>query len=564
MHFPGYVKRFAAALVVAVLTSITGISAMHAARANEGGVIQIGASEPSANEAAVFERLAAGILKNVRAPAKVAVSPFAKGPAGLPPRIASHFDRQMLAALQRRAKPGVALVLREGLVVAWDEAVEFHGRTIEELLAEARADVLVSGDAVAGASGLEISYRAISLARGMVGTVLAAPRPEVIHLADEDLQALRFQQSLWRPADALALAALRAMKPDLEVRVIDVVAAGGGGAFAEHLQGLLVGRLRDRLNRRSVQAEMPIGAAPVDPAVLHLALEIWDHEDAVSITMSVRGAGVAASREARLETALIPSHFLPLTRDGGKLGGGMIQARGAAWDSRDLPGRQAWAAARSLARARVTASALGLSMPASGVVRTPVEMVALRRMMERGIPYDEVWTSEAASVDGDVAVALRALVRRVGSASAARVSVAFPGAEMISGEALNLAISAKRRTAHVAVFAWYADDGVTRLYPVGTATAMRIERGGTLVLPPAQGPEYGVTPMPGQRVSMESLIVLSSAAPFDVAALAATPLDDPLASLHRARTASAFFDAMARQDLSVMSIRILNYRVRDE
>ena len=133
----------------------------------------------------------------------------------------------------------------------------------------------------------------------------------------------------------------------------------------------------------------------------------------------------------------------------------------------------------------------------------------------------------------------------------------------MTGETLKLLISAKPRAAHVAVFSWDAIDGVQLLYPSGGAKAMRIEQGSTLVLPPVQGPEYGVAPLRGQKVSVESLIVLASAVPFETAGLGTLPREIGRAGAFPSWPVSKFLDALARLDLEVMSLRILDYRVRD-
>lgn len=514
-------------------------------------------------DASAVDRLARQILTGIKPPARLAIRPLGKGRSGLPVEIADRLDGEVLAAVRRAAPRGVVLVARSDLAAAWGEAIEFADRNVQDLLREARADILIIGEATALRSGLELSYRAVSLKDGMTGRVVSAPRPIMAESPDLDLDDLRFHQTLWRTADELALAAASMVAPGDAGKVVDVVAGGGGGAFADHVRNLARGRMQDLLGRRLTTVAAPLNAPPPGRTVLHLSLEILDQGDAVSITYKLNGPGVAESRVARLETALIPVHFLPLTRDGGKVGSGMFQARGGAWSNQELSSGQTGAAARALARARVIASALGLAMPISKDVGTAQEMVALRRMMERGIPYDEVWVSDVTGADGDVAVNLRALVRAVGGPSSPSIGIAFAGADLKAGQTLKLLISAKRRTAHVAVFSWDGDDGVQRLYPAGGTTAIRVESGRTLALPPALGPEYGVVPPLGQKVAVESLIVLASAVPFETAGLGTIPRAIGRASPFQARPVSRFLDALARMDLEVMKLRILDYRVRD-
>lgn len=519
-------------------------------------------SDTKSTEAA-FDHLAKDLLRGIKTPARVALVPLSETMAGLPREVAKDLDHGLLAALRGKAGRGVRLILRDGLAAAWEEAIEFQGRTVPELVSEAKADILVIGDATATTDGLRLAYRAVSLSKGKVGRVLAAPAAITVPRPDEDLAALRFLQSLWKSADALAAAMARKIGGG-DGRPIEVNRPPPAGDFQRYLGEILTARLQRELRRLTRASAVPVGAEATagDPIVLHLALDIWDHGDAVSVAMTLMGPGAPERRDLRLEPSLIPSHFLPLTRDGGKVGAGMARARGAAWSGAEMPEQLALAGARSLARARAVAAALGATMPVDGVVRSSAQMSGLRRMMERGIPHDEVWTSEAAGSSGDVAVALRALVEPVGGPSAPLLGIGFAGADLVAGNDLELNISNKRGVAHIAVFAWYEDDGVVRLYPAGGTTPVRVEAGQSLILPPPEGPVYGVAPMPGQRVSSEALILLASSVPFDAAALASTPLDDPLSSLHRARAASAFFDALARLDLSIMTIRILGYRVR--
>jgi hypothetical protein len=501
------------------------------------------------------------LLRSIKGPVRLAVQPLDKGRSGLPIAIADRLDVEILAAIRRRIPRGVILVTRTDLTAAWAEAIEFEDRTVQDLLKEARADILVIGDARALPSKLELSFRAVSLKKGRVGRVISAPRPLELEIPELDLGDLRLHQTLWRAADELALAAASKLDAPGAVGATDIVAGGGGGAFEAYVRGLVRARMQKVLGRRNTEVAVPLGAASPNRSGLHLSLEIFDQGDAVSITMKLTGAGVAESRVARLDMGLVPVQFLPLTRDGGEIGSGMFQARGGAWITGGVSNRQAKAAAQALARARVVASALSLAMPVSRDVGTQDEMVTLRRMMERGIPHDEVWVSDVTGLDGDVSVKLRALVRGVGGPASPVVGVAFSGNDLTAGDTLKLLITAKQRPAHVAVFSWDGVDGVHLLYPSGGTKALRVERGRTLVLPPPQGPEYGVAPMLGQEVTRESLIVLASAVAFDVAGLATVPRDIGRATPFQSRPITRFFDDLARLDLDVMSLRILDYRV---
>lgn len=525
-------------------------------------IVGIGASERAPRDDALDD-LAAKLTASFKSSVRVAVQPVGMGSSGLPADLAARLDTMILSAMRRRAPRRVTLMSRGDLEAAWAEAIEFSDRKVQDLLREARADVLITADVVALPAALEVSLRATSLREGKVGRLLSAPRPAHLTIPDLDLDALRFKQALWRAADALAASAVARLDVQADGKLLDVAAADGGGEFVRHARELALIRLRALLSRLSRRASVPLNATAPPREVLYLDLEALDQGDAVSITLKLTGSGVAVSRVARIDMNVIPAHFLPLTRDGGSVGVGMIQGRGGAWRSESLTERQVRAAARALARARVVASAFGLSMPYASDVGTAEDMIALRRMMERGIPHGEVWVSDVQGVDGDVSVKLRALARPIGGAAAPRMGIAFSGSDLRAGDTLKMLISAKRRPAYVAVFSWDSVDGVQQLYPAGGAEAIRVEAGATLVLPPPSGPRYGVAPMLGQRVTAESLIVLGSTVPFDTTGLAPVPRDVGRSTPFQARPVSRFFDALARRDLAVMTVRILDYRVRD-
>lgn len=253
------------------------------------------------------DHLASEVLKPMRGAARLAVQPLAMGRSGLPAELADRLDSLILSAMRRQAPSNITVITRADLAAACAEAVEFANRRVQDLLADARADVLITGDATARSDGLELSLRAVSIGKGKVGRVLSAPKPVLLDLADLDLATLRFQQAIWRTADAIALAA----STKGGGKALDVVAAAGGGAFKEHVRDLARNRMQDLLQRQYREVAVPLNAPAPEREVLHLDLEALDQGDAVAVTLKLAGAGIAETEPHAWKWTLFPRTSFP-------------------------------------------------------------------------------------------------------------------------------------------------------------------------------------------------------------------------------------------------------------
>ena len=502
--------------------------------------------ERHVREHQVFERLVAAILAGIVPPARVAIEPVTAGATGLPDAVAGRIALAIDTAFLAVARRGVSLIARETLAAAWREAAEFRGASVAQLVADAGADVLLSADVLPAEGGVELSLAAVSVRPGRVGRMLARSGPAFVAEPGIARQPVGLQQAAARIAGHLAAAAVPALAGrGVAPGEAAVLAAAAAHPFASYLAEAIRERLIAGLAEGSPLAPPEPFRRETDPimpgpgATLLLRLDVWDLRTAVTVTAGVELDGRRlASRGASLDASAIPAQFLPLTRDGGRLGGGRVAAEGRALAGPGLGMADARQGARLLARARAVAAALRLPPPPVGLVRDGDDMFLVARAFERGVPQGAVWQAPATEAGGHAGAALGTAAAPVGGGAAPPVAVTPGGARLCEGATLALRVTGERRRAYVSVFAWQADDGVVRLYPGRRAETFPVDAGGRLVLPGLGEPAYGVAPLPGEAASHEALIVLAGAAPYDPDRLAPPALGSAGARL-RAGASSA-------------------------
>ena len=220
--------------------------------------------------------------------------------------------------------------------------------------------------------------------------------------------------------------------------------------------------------------------------------------------------------------------------------------------------REAAFAARVLARAALIdgASEAGDAVRTG---RTVSDVAAAMARLTRAIPDGEVITTPARSPPGTVDQTIRAAVVPIGGADAPRIRARIGRADIRPGDPLTLTVTSAGGPAHVAVFAWQADDSVALVLPV-SGPSVRVEADREAALPPAGAPSLSARPMPGSEVTVEALLVLAASHAFDPADLARAinaVVSDGLPPTEM----SAFLSRLARRDPARLALAVLPYRV---
>ena len=489
--------------------------------------------------------------------ARVAVRPLDPDESGLPDDLLREVEDSLTAALLATAPPTSEVVSRRDLPAAWEEAGTFVARDTTDMLTEAAVDALVVPRLTGRRDGVELSAVLLGVGHDAAGDVLAV-MPSTDLPVDVSNAGLAGAEAGARRLGVALAEGLRLSLDPSDAFAVRVERRGRRSPAADWFAGLVEEHLVRRLATPPLYVSRPLrdlGKAPAGGRVL-LDLDLWDQKRRVD----VQARAVMGTAEARgtvhIDPASIPAAFLPLTRDGGRVGAGLYRAAGSFAPTTRTDPREIRFAARVLARAALVDDALG-----NGTGRADGRGVrdvseAMRRL-SRGVPHEEVWQGKA----GDGSQSLSARLARVGGASAPRLDAAVERALYRAGEVLSARALVQDGRAYVAAYAWQADDTVVRIAPRDRA-ARAVEAGVRLSLPGHGDAEVTAAPLAGSDETVEAVLVVASAVPFDAGKLAPAVGRTASESLGAAAQMSAFLDALAALDLGRISLAVLPYRVR--
>jgi hypothetical protein len=153
----------------------------------------------------------------------------------------------------------------------------------------------------------------------------------------------------------------------------------------------------DRLRSGSSRTELGTAKAALrkgettPTTSLTLEVEVWDHIRIVTAQLSLLSdEGLLARRSISFDPFRIPRHFRPLTRNGGRVGGGMAVAE-AAVATRDLfSPADALRLARASARARLISERLSPGGAPGGFVRSSDMAARIWSALGHGVTHDEI------------------------------------------------------------------------------------------------------------------------------------------------------------------------------
>lgn len=491
---------------------------------------------------------------------RIAVAPLDPDTSGLPETLLRELERAVAAALLATAPPGSEVSSRRALPMAWEEAESFGRSAGGRLLAQAAVDALAVASVTEQSDGVTLSGMLLAVREGSVGDVLATLAPVTLPI-DAGAFALGSAEAGARRLGVALAEGLRAAVDPAAAFTVRVRPAEEAGAVTDWLAGLVAEHLTRRLARAPRYVSRPLrrlGDAP-GPRAVRLDLTVWDQGDRAELQARAIMDRAVTRASVRIAVASIPRTFLPLTRDGGRVGRGFLQAAGHYEPRLPTDRREVLFAARVLARAALVERALG-SGTGERRGREGGDMARAMIRLSDAVPHEEIWRDGPASPAGAVQT-LRARLAPVGGGRAPVLQAALERAIYRAGERLSVRVLVRGGRAHVAAFAWQADDTVVRIAPL-ERDARRIEAETRIDLPGPGDPEIAPAPLPGSRETLEAVIVVASALPFAADALAPSAGATAVRSLADAVEMSAFLDSLVDLDLARTSLAILPYRVR--
>ena len=256
---------------------------------------------------------------------RIALQPFNAADVPVPLAAAQSFNDALARAIESAPAPGI-LVARAELPRLFAEAQEFgQDSEVKQLLAEARADVLVIGSLVPVAGGVELTYKAFDV-RTSHQIVATAPRFQAVDTSAP--RGLAVAQALTSAAEQLVRQA-----PDMKtVETLGItyqqsdVQTPLGGYVSRELVGRLVEKISGlqsspaALLRPQLENVTKLDAGGTEAAMVRgragvylLSGTIWDFGSDVEIRLSLRGDGDRiASTGVRIRRDAIPASLLPL------------------------------------------------------------------------------------------------------------------------------------------------------------------------------------------------------------------------------------------------------------
>ncbi len=322
--------------------------------------------------------------------------------------------------------------------------------------------------------------------------------------------------------------------------------------FREHR-----GALQRQANfRETTTGQTPAASAPSAGYELRGGLT-WMTESLASLSVSLwRSSERITTLEGLFERGWLPPNLV--RSDTGRK---RYRATARAVASDRLGEAGARRAVRNLARARVVAQALGRKPPDIAEIRSERDGVqALHGTLDHGIPTGERFDGPVKDAAGVWRVELDARVVEVGSKVRPEFHAGLARDELRAMEDIVIELSAQEKV-HVGVFAWGADNKVVRLYPGAGAGDLTVPAGGKVVLPRAGEHRIRSAPLPGNETDHEAIIVVAAGKRLAFHGLAPSAGGSVAATMKAAVSAGAFFERLARLNLSRAAVAVLPYQV---
>ena len=507
--------------------------------------------------------LAAQLMDDIPAGAKVAIQPLDQRYAGLESAIGDPLYERLLLALSDAAEDDVTLLARERPRAIYNSLEEFYQGDIESLPPNAQADIEIICKPTSNATGIILSCSALRLVNAVTLATAAAHFPITRSAAHFDvaINGIASRSAQGVPPGTVELV------PFLDTGVETALTRRIGERLEDKIATLMAKRLGSRATEAAANAVLGSGTAAVsDVPPYRLRGELRRLDDKrfrvdACVLLGERkliADGATASVPADLAASLSGNNRAPepTTR---------YQAAAEAVASDRLDAASARCAARNLARARVMAQALGLDAPAVDEVRTEADAVAaLGEYLSKGLPVDEQFHDHKSGVDegSRIGVRLTARVAPVAVVTRPVVTAKLPKKVFKAMEPITIELRSEAKV-HLGVFAWGADNKVVRLYPNTAGRQLTMEAGEVLVLP-SQG-EGRIRSEPlrveGNLEDHEALIVVAPTTGVEYGELAPVAGATFAETVGRAQDGGRFLEALAMTAPSRMVVSVLSYQV---
>ena len=512
--------------------------------------------------------LAAQLMDDLPAGAKVAIQPLDQRYAGLESAIGDPLYERLLLALSDAAEDDVTLLARERLHAIYNSWEEFYQGDIESLLRNAQADIEIICKPTSNATGIILSCSAVRLVDAVTLATAAAHFPIIRNAAHFDVAidgiASRLAQVQSVPPGTVELV------PFLDTGVETALTRRIGERLEDKIATLMAKRLGSRAAEAAANAVLGSGTASgsdVPRYRLRGELRRLDDKRFRVDARVLLGERKLIADGADVAIASVPADLAAsLSRkDGAPAPTTRYEAVAEAVVSDRLDAASARRAARNLARARVIAQALGLEAPAVDEVRTEADAVAtLGEYLSRGLPVDEQFHDRKLGVDNGsrISVGLAARVVPVGVVSRPAMTAKLPKKVFKAMEPITIELRSDAKV-YLGVFAWGADNKVVRLYPNAAGRQLTMEAGEVLVLP-SQG-EGRIRSEPlrtaGNLEDHEALIVVAAVQSVEYGELAPVAGATFAETMGRAQDGGRFLAALAKMGPSRMEVSVLSYQV---
>ena len=510
-------------------------------------------------------QLASKLLDRVPPGKLIALRPLFAHESGLSPDVAARLYDELFSLLFEVSDLRHTLLSRRRLEQIYGSLEEFQQGDINSLLKKARAEIEIICTPNLVTTGIELFCSAVELS-----TVRSLGIGKAVFQSGASEAAVPIDAALIDVARQL-VAALPQTSP-VGAAVITDDAIRGQSELARFVQRRLLAHISKFVDRRfesegdqrvtqsalSGRADTPEAKGP--RYTLEGSLSDLD-DDRITIDTQIRNRNKVITRTFRdIAVASIPARL----RDRRSLGGHYHDAISVAVVSEGLDAKAALRGAKNLARARLVAQALALPAPPVDEIRTEADAASvLKYALGKGLPVDESFEHESMPDSGNrIVVRLRARVTPVGTKGGPALSARLSKSEYKANEPIQIELESPTRT-YVGIYAWGADNMVVRLYPNEATSLVVIEPGKSRLLPRPYEAQIASMPMPieGNMEDHEAIIVVASPMPIKFASLAGAAGKSLAQTMSIALPGTKFFSALAANDPSRLTIRVLPYRV---
>lgn len=181
------------------------------------------------------------------------------------------------------------------------------------------------------------------------------------------------------------------------------------------------------------------------------------------------------------------------------------------------------------------------------------------KALEEGLPFDEVWLikwTDETTLSAD----LRAQVRPIDKPGAFGSELSATVVEELKPFDVSI-VSRDPDNLNLGIYAWGADDSVVRIFPIGgKPDPISLSEGGSVRL--SDKVEKLVSaPLPGEKESLEAVVVVGCSSPEDFVKLAPAAGVDVEMTMAKAITFQKFSKSLSEFCPSSLSLKVLPYTV---